>query len=160
MNSRCFDTSPAPSTWNRGWWGMSFGVALASMLVMGCGGGQSGPPRGEVSGKVTLDGTPVEEGSITFLPSEGTSGPSAGAPITNGNYAIARQKGPVEGKYRVEIRATRKTGKSVPAGSPFPEGTMIDETEEAVPAKYNTKSELVREIVAGENELDFDLTAR
>jgi len=135
------------------------GMILPILLCLsGCG--SSGPPRGSVQGKVTLDGQPVEQGTITFLPTGGTTGPSAGGVITGGQYSIEEDKGPVAGKSRVEIRWERKTGKKVPAGSPSPPGTMIDQVAEAIPAKYNSKSTLEKEIKEGDNTLDFELTSK
>lgn len=135
-------------------------ICTALIFFAGCTGGVDGPARGSVEGEVTLDGTPVQNGSIVFIPSSGTSGPSAGGTISQGKFSIAQNKGPVVGKYMVQIRASEKTGKSVPAGSPFPPGTMIDETIEIIPKKYNTESELEREIVAGNNPFDFQLTTK
>jgi len=133
------------------------GLALALALLAGCG---ADGDRGSVSGTIALDGKPLESGSINFAPAEGTQSPSAGAAIEGGKYEIPRDKGPMAGAFTVTIRAPRKTGKKVPAGSPFPPGTMVDETVEAVPAKFNVKSELRREVKAGSNTLNFELTSR
>ena len=114
----------------------------------------------EVSGNITLDGKPVEEGAITFVPIEGTQSPSAGSDILDGGYDVPREKGPKVGVYRVEIRAQRKTGKKIAAGSPAPPGTMVDETVEAIPPAYNRESKLRAELKAGSNPLDFDLHSK
>ena len=139
---------------------LSSGCALLFVfLATGCGS-SDGVPRGAVSGKVTLDGKPVPQGTISFVPVDASAGPSAGATIVDGAYAIDEQGGPVIGKNRVQITAPRKTGKKFPAVPPAPAGSMIEETEESVPAKYNTDSELERDIKAGENTLDFELTSK
>jgi len=65
---------------------------------------------------VTLDGQPVETGSIAFRPKGQTKGPSAGGTIQDGAYSIDRAQGPVVGTMRVEINATRKTGRPGPEG--------------------------------------------
>jgi hypothetical protein len=83
-----------------------------------------------VEGTVTLDGAPVEAGHITFVPTEGTAGPGAQATIASGHYTIDLASRAKPGVYRVEIAARRKTGKTIPAGSPFPPGTMVDEEVE------------------------------
>jgi hypothetical protein len=126
-------------------------------LACGCG---AGGKRAAVSGKVTLDGELLETGSITFQPIEGTESPSAGAAITRGAYDIPRTKGPTAGVFRVEIRAKRKTGKQIPAGSPAPPGTMVDEVVEVVPARYNKESTLRAEVKPGTNPLTFELTSK
>lgn len=129
-------------------------AAAAGLLVAaGCGDNRSA-----VSGRVSLDGKPVEAGTISFVPEATTKGPSAGATIANGEYRVEGENLPVPGSYRVEITATKKTGKMIPAGSPAPKGTMVEETVQAVPEKYNKKSTLQKDLKAGSNSLDFDLT--
>jgi hypothetical protein len=127
------------------------------VVACGCGGGDK---RAAISGRVTLDGAAPEAGSISFQPIEGTKGPGAGAVITRGSYEIPRAQGPVAGVYRVEIHAQRKTGKKLPAGSPAPPGTMVDEVVEAVPARYNSPSTLRSEVKAGNNSLSYDLLSK
>ena len=133
-------------------------ATLAIALCLGCGKGD-GLNRSSVEGKVSLDGTPVEQGSITFVPTSGTKGPTAGGSIAKGRYSVPAAKGPVVGRYRVEIHAPRNTGKKIQAPM-APAGTMTDEIADAMPAQYNTKSTLEKEVKAGRNEIDFDLSAR
>ncbi|TWU20081.1 hypothetical protein Pla52o_45950 [Novipirellula galeiformis] len=134
-------------------------LLLAPLLVVtiGCGGGD-GLNRAEVRGKVSFEGAPVESGSIAFIPVEGTQAPSTGGAINQGEYHLARAVGPVVGEYRVEIRATRKTGRQVAAGEVARDPTaMIDEIEAFIPEKYNNRSDLTAEIQPDKNEIHFDL---
>src|SRR5688572_116279 len=78
-----------------------FSLCLAVVLLPGCGG-SDGPERYAVSGSVTLDGQPLDSGSILFGP-EGDGGNGGGATITNGEYSIPADSGLVAGKYRVRI---------------------------------------------------------
>lgn len=135
------------------------GLALlgAMAVAIGCSPDND---RVSVSGNVTLDGTAVESGSITFTPIEGTQSPSAGSDLVDGNYEVSRPQGPKPGIYRVEVRSQRKTGKKIPAGSPAPPGTMVDEMVEAIPAAYNRDSKLRAELKAGENRVNFDLKSK
>jgi hypothetical protein len=110
-----------------------------------------------VNGKVTVSGKPVAEGTIAFIPTGQTRGPSSGSAIKDGSYAVARDGGPVPGSYNVSIRAMRKTGKKIEAGPPAPPGTMIDEVTQFLPPQYNTNTTLTVEIQSGSNEHDFDL---
>ena len=130
----------------------------ASFLVvfaLGCGGQSD---RAGVSGSVTVDGQPVEEGSITFVPDAQTGGPTAGDTIEQGNYAVSAESGLAPGKYRVQIKATRKTGRRVKDGFPHPPDDLVDEVEQFLPPRYNTQTELVAELKAGRNEgVDFEL---
>jgi len=130
-------------------------ATLAIALCLGCGNGD-GLNRASVEGKVSLDGTPVEEGTISFAPTAGTKGPTAGGTIENGRYSISAAKGPVVGRYRVELHAPRKTGKKIQAPM-APAGTMTDEVGDAMPPQYNMTSTLEKEVKAGRNQIDFDL---
>jgi hypothetical protein len=134
------------------------GCLLVAVLALACGCGSGG--RAGVQGAVTLDGAPIESGRISFLPIEGTPGGGGQAQIVNGRYTIASAGGPNPGVYRVEIRAERKTGKQIRAGSPAPAGTMVDETIEAVPARFNKDSTLREELKGGSNTRDFTLTTQ
>jgi len=113
----------------------------------------------QVRGTVKLDGQPLDNGSITFIPVDPTKGNTAGATISNGSYQIQGDNLPPPGAYRVEIRSQKKTGKMIPAGSPAPPGTMVEETVSAIPDKYNKASTLQSEFKTGSNTFDFDLTS-
>jgi hypothetical protein len=131
-------------------------LTVALLLVAGCG--KEGATRGAVSGKVTLDGKPLADGSILFTPVKGTRGTATGGQILNGQYELAESAGPAVGKNRVEIRATRKTGKMVQ--KPFaPLGQTVEEAVEAVAPKFNSDSTLEVEIKSGDNTADFKVTS-
>ncbi len=132
----------------------SFIVAGLLLMIAGCGDKQV-----HIRGKVTLNGKPIDTGAITFIPNDLNKGQTAGASITLGEFQLVGNNLPPPGIYRVEIRSQKKTGKQIPAGSPSPPGTMVEQTIEAVPAKYNDKSELKRELKAGDNNLNFELTS-
>ncbi|NLF71749.1 MAG: hypothetical protein GX575_22185 [Candidatus Anammoximicrobium sp.] len=128
-------------------------------LCTAAGCGDAGHERAEVLGKVTFDGAPVESGSIALIPAQGTIGPSVGGAISGGAYRIARSEGPCLGPHRVEIRATRQTGRQVAAGEGASDpNAMIDEVEMFIPEKYHSNSTLTADIKAGVNEFNFDLT--
>jgi hypothetical protein len=132
-------------------------ICLAITTWFGCG--RAGPQRVAVSGNVRLDGHPVESGIIQFLPVKGTVGPETGAVITDGQYDIPRQRGPIIGKNRVELRASSKTGRKIqdPTGRP---GVLTDEYKELFPEAANTNSSLVREINDETKTLDFDIRTK
>lgn len=130
-------------------------LAACCLVASGCGTDRR---RTAISGTVKLDGTPIAEGSIQFIPSDPAAGPTAGAPIKNGAYSIAGEQGPVIGSNKVEIRSNRKTGKKVPdAAQP---GSMREALEEAIPAAYNSKTTLVVDIKPGVNIENFDLKTK
>lgn len=133
------------------------GICVALATCFGCE--DQGPRRAAVSGHVTLDGRPIDEGVIQFLPVEGTVGPETGGVIANGQYDIPQNRGAVVGKSRIELRASKKTGRKIqdPTGRP---GTLTDEYQEVFPPSYNTNSSLVREITDDLNTLDFDIRTK
>lgn len=142
--------------------------ALASLLVfvvVGAGAvtwcnsaaSSHGPRRAAVKGFVTFDGAPVENGVILLKPAAGTQGPAAGAELSGGAFSIAAAAGPVVGRYRVEIKATRKTGRTKKALIRVADRKEVEELEQFIPAPYNIDSELEIEIKAGRNEVTLEL---
>ena len=136
---------------------LGFGVFTVTVLLLGGGCGSDEVKRVAVKGTVTLDGAPLEQGRILFEPAAGNTGPSAGASIQGGVFEVPAAGGVVAGKNRVRINANKPTGKKIK--SSFSD-QMLDETEEAIPAKYNAQSTLEADVGAGENELDFDLKSK
>lgn len=85
---------------------------MSVILLTGCDGGIQ---RCEIEGSVTIDGQPVKEGSITFQPLAGTSGPISGASVINGHYKIEKVKGPLLANIRLILQdASRPVVKSQP----------------------------------------------
>lgn len=67
------------------------------------GGRRPDEGRVAVSGSVTYQGKPVENGIISFTPAKETNGFAAGGRIKGGNYSIPTAEGPSAGRYRVQI---------------------------------------------------------
>ncbi|MBN2292516.1 MAG: hypothetical protein JXM70_08835 [Pirellulales bacterium] len=129
-------------------------LALFSLLALiGCGGADN---RAGVSGKVLLDGRPVAKGTISFIPVEGTEGPTSGGDIINGEYAVTSDKGVAVGKNRVIIRSVVKSGRKINMGN----GDVDDEWVQMIPARYNKQSDLICIIQAGSNQQDFELQSK
>lgn len=122
---------------------------LATFLVCsGCGGGDG---LTAVSGAVTYDGQPVAKGAINFAPADG-NGPTAAAIIADGKYSTKI----MPGKKKVRIESFKVVGQRRlhPNDTTSP---PIDIQEQTLPARYNTKSELAREIASGVRTCDFAL---
>ena len=125
-----------------------------TLLLVACDSNRRKP----IEGTVTLDGRPMPNGQIRFIPKEGTNGPTAGAKIDEGKYSISAELGIFAGTYRVEITASRPGGRKMPDRVT---GQPVDVYKQFIPSKYNTKSELVANVTAdGPNVFDFAVTAK
>ncbi|NQT13991.1 MAG: hypothetical protein HQ582_14650, partial [Planctomycetes bacterium] len=83
-------------------------LGLGVCFLTGCGGVEyEGAQRAAVSGTVTLDGTPLQYGVITFVPADG-AGKRASGVINNGAYSIPEAEGPNLGEYKVEVVGSEK----------------------------------------------------
>ena len=123
--------------------------ALALLVPLGCSGTDG---RVSVSGKVTLDGNPLEDGSISFRPAPGTSANSSGGRITAGSYELPAESGLKPGKYLVSVVAFRKTGKMVED----PQMGMVAEREKVKFKEAGSLDATIEE--GGANTFDFPLT--
>ena len=80
-------------------------LILLGLLLLPCGcGGEPGPVRLPVHGTVTMASGERLNGSITFLPAEGQSGPSATTKLEEGKYEFDRTNGPTAGPHTVKMR--------------------------------------------------------
>lgn len=121
-------------------------VAAVCLAAAGCG--KSKPI---MEGLVTLDGAPIEKGTIMLIPAKG-KGQSAGGGIVAGRYRITASPVPV----KVWINASRKDGKMPDPLNPG-SGVMVDRYVEYVPDRYNEKTTLEVTITEGLNKHDFAL---
>src|SRR5207245_7654867 len=121
------------------------GGALVGVLFVltGCGGEPT------VKGEVNVDGKRLPEGSITFSPVDGKTS-TAGGKIFDGRY------GPINvpvGSMKVSISAPKIKGYKKLYNRPdSPERPVF---AEALPEKYNEKTELRMDVKSGPNEKDF-----
>jgi len=133
------------------------GILCALGLLPGCGG-DNPLGRKALSGSVTLDGAPLENGAIEFHPLE-ESGVQSGDIISSGKYSIPPAQGATVGKYRVVIYDTHET-------PPLPPGHMPGDdippvTKLKVPPDWNTKSKHEIEVKKeGPFRFDFDIVTK
>ncbi len=135
-------------------------LAVLCTFMLGCGSkAYDGDKRFAVSGNVTFDGEPVDGGIIRFV-SESASGKErvSGGVITAGKYSVDEGQGPNAGKYQVEIRWSKPTGKQVKDTQDT--GAMIDVVKEAIPSKFNEVTELRAEVSGTKTKFDFDLKSK
>lgn len=132
------------------------GTILAALfglftLTAGCSKQVGDVKRVPVSGKVTFESKLLATGNITFDAQNGQ--PPAVLSITDGKYD---GQCPV-GKCKVVIKSMRKVALKDKAMAKGP-GYDQEMEEESLPARYNAKSEIVKEVTeAGPNTFDFDL---
>jgi hypothetical protein len=77
-------------------------TAASILLFVGCSGTDLGA---EVSGVVSLDGKPLESGSVVFAPADGVSNNATSAVNSDGTYQLVSNRaiGLMPGKYRVAV---------------------------------------------------------
>jgi len=129
-------------------------------VLAGCG--KKGPPTGDVRGRVAFNGKPVADGYVTFE-NLGRGRSHAAQLEADGQFVILEveaaeyavvieppaPKGPNEATSSVaEIRAARNA-------PPPPD-------RKDIPMQFRSSqtSPLKRSVVAGDNEFDFDLSAK
>jgi hypothetical protein len=139
------------------------GLLVLALLPLwfagGCNSGD-GLNRQAVSGTVTLDGKPLEDGNIKFTPTSPEAGTEGAAHISNGKYAFSKSDGPVPGPYRVEISSAKGGEFEHPEGK-TPGEVLPPRATELVPEKYNLASQLKATVKAGQTEpIDFPLTSK
>jgi hypothetical protein len=87
-------------------------LGILAMVLPLAGCGDSGPKRVAIEGMVLVDGKPLPQGSIQFLP-VGQQGPMAAATVNNGKFVLPRSEGPVAGEHAIEVIAIRDLGFSL-----------------------------------------------
>jgi hypothetical protein len=125
-------------------------LLVTLLLFVGCGSG--GPETHTVTGTVTLDGTPIAAGDITFRDAAGQIGSSAGK-IIDGKFSFESSPG----SKRVEIMAMRDVPGKMDTSNP---GEEVPMREQYIPASYNTETTLTAEVSAQSKSFDFDLTSQ
>jgi hypothetical protein len=128
-------------------------LVLCAVVALAAAGGCTAR-KPVVSGVVTLDGRPLDNGTIQFFPVAGDGQTSGAAIGPDGRYRV--EASPT--KMKVVIHASKVVGKRK-AYDDVPNSPMIDIMEDILPARYSdmNKTELTADIVPGENQLDFDL---
>jgi hypothetical protein len=118
----------------------------AALLLVGCG---SGPRTYKVVGTVTLDGEPLPDGDIQFLPQDRALSIDGGR-VEDGEFEFQAKPG----TKKVSIRAARPApGLKAVNGDPI--------NVDYIPDRYNSKTTLTAEVAAKDkNEFEFKLTSK
>jgi hypothetical protein len=128
-------------------------AVISAWSAIGCGG----PYDASVSGLVSLDGSTITRGTVTFASVDG--GPTAYARIDSGGKFVVRtgrEKGLPAGEYAVSVVANEAPAiKETAEGGPPPAGKPI------TPPWYRSQrtSGLRFMVETGSNEIDLELTS-
>jgi len=139
--------------WKFGWSGYRRWFAGAFLLltcltgISGCG---SSDGRLAISGRVTVDGEPLDGAAINFQPAPGTSGHSSGGPVKAGVFRVSSEKGLMPGTYRVTIIAMKKTGRMI-------EDPQKGRVPELVQVRFRKIPGEVTAVAGESNEFQFSL---
>jgi hypothetical protein len=132
---------------------------LLALLLAGPAAGckDSAGGRCAVSGTVTFQGQPLDQGMILFIPAAADLATQAGAAIRNGHYAIPQPLGLVPGRYRISISSGDGTTPADPSGGPpGPSGNFS--SKERIPREFNVASMREVEVTKSRpNEFDFTI---
>jgi hypothetical protein len=124
-----------------------FLVLISASCLLGCGWNDD---YAAVTGRVLLDGTPVEGAFVEFLSTEGRGSTSYGKTDATGSFKMRKsdtQAGVHKGRCLVRIH-TGDTGRSP--------GEAV---AERIPAAYHKQSELQCEVVDSRHTFLFELTS-
>jgi hypothetical protein len=142
------------------------------LLVVSLGCDQSGSvPLGTVKGQVTLDGKPMPNVSVTFIPAGEQGGAtSMGRTDASGNYELIYvdgKKGALIGKHKVSVTTVRDDpAAAAQMSSDSPEyaqqasgasGDYSKQWVDPIPAKYNSPTTLEHEVKSGSNTINLEL---
>lgn len=128
-------------------------LCLLLFALVGLTGCNGDAPKGTVNGTVTLDGQPLNDGTVNFDPVDGKS-QTASANIKDGKFTASV---PLH-TMKVSFSAPKILGKKKMYDTP--DSPTVDEVGELIPEKYNVKSELKITVKSGIQEEKYDLTTK
>jgi len=148
-------------------------LTLCSVALIATSGCDSGPPTGDVSGTVTMDGQPVTNAIVTFVPQHGGQN-AIGKTDGSGKYELYRRgdRGALLGPHSVVIATVQEPAAPTQEISSDSEEYLKQATSsnlsdynraivhEPIPARYNKQSTLTAEVNKGQNTFDFELTSK
>ena len=121
-------------------------LPILGLALAGCAGDWGG-----ATGTVTLDGAPLKEASISFVPTDG--GATAYGQVKDGAFALSTgsKDGLKAGKYRVSISA-----------STIPQMGTKEQAKLMTPKKYASPetSGLEEVVKSGSNSFKFELSSK
>jgi hypothetical protein len=118
------------------------------MTFLGCG---KSTPQGEISGKITFNGKPVAEGTVSFM--NDSAGTGTEGPLKDGNYKLNAPLAPGEYKVMVTPLVVQQQD-----GGKGPE-VAIEKPAPDIPKKYRVigTTDLKATVKDGKQEINFEL---
>ena len=139
---------------------MQLGTVRWAVVFVALGGGAAmtgcGPPATTVAGVVTIDGQPVANAILSFIPERGDAPVAAVQADGFGRYSVRVSPVP----FRVGIRAQRSTGEKRVVNQA--EGP-IEIFDDIIPARYSNPSTSTLRVEAVEQKrtiADFDVSSK
>lgn len=128
------------------------GLLLLAVTCWGCGPG--GPEIASVEGTVTMDGKPLPNAAVVFIPENGR--PAGATTDSEGHYVLnftQGRQGAMLGKNSIRISTLRDADQK-------PDGTPIPASRETIPMQYNAASKLEFMVEADKKNIaNFDLVS-
>ncbi|WP_417382730.1 carboxypeptidase-like regulatory domain-containing protein [Gimesia sp.] len=163
-----------------------FLLVTLSVYCLGCSGGDS-VDLGTVSGVITMDGAPLPDAIVVFVPEKGN--PSTGRTDSSGKYELSYlgdSKGAIVGSHKVKVTTGDPVEETAGGDADLANVDMSDTTDietppvesdgdvtqrrplpkpkkgnaDPIPAKYNSKTELKADVTSGDNTVNFDLKSK
>lgn len=131
-------------------------MAGGLIAVAGCGPANNRLP---ISGEVTLDGAPLDSGSIHFTSKGSEKLVTSGAMIENGEFNIPQEKGLPPGTYFVEISSPDASAPLVVYQGGPGQPRLPPTAPERIPADYNA-NRTIEVTEDGDNNFRFDIDRR
>ena len=131
-------------------YGWNLMLPILALAFAGCGPG--GPEIASVTGRVTMDGQPLANATIVFIPENGR--PAGASTDANGRYELnftQGRRGAIPGKNTIRVTTQR---------DPYQDndGKNIPGSRETIPPRYNTETTLEFMVEPKKrNVADFDL---
>jgi len=138
-------------------------MALCLLTMTGCGGGPDDLPEiGQVTGVVTVDGSPKGNLIVSFQPEGGR--PAMGTTDAEGRYELTYSRdemGTKIGKNLVTISSEEAAEDYEDGEDNAQQGDETAATSDPIPAKYNTMAvenpDMTVDVSAGANEFNWDV---
>lgn len=142
------------------------GAGLVVMVTLGCSRGPNYGPTGTISGKLTMDGEPLAEGTQLLFMQMDAGYAAFGATDADGNYEIiwirdgARKREVPTGVYKVLIQPPAiGTEVELMTADQMLEGGDVAPAKPDFPSRYqqHSTSGLEYTVTEGPNTIDIDL---